>query len=438
MIAIRRGGLPERGARSSPNRCAARVTRRRSRPAADYPIVQLAGIDAQVFTDFLLHDMGPALARLGMSTAGGSLAGRNGAAQSACAHRTFLHDGRASSIEDAVLQHDGQRSEARGSVDHFRARPADRQVLFDYVERSDCARSRRKKDSDMRTTSFSVSDLSSRSSLPLLDSNGATGTDRARRRRFPKRCRNDRHARQRSPFEIASFLKASRIGPRTCPVGGWDAAAHRRHEGSWRKFARPTSGSRKRHRCRSPEFDFRGGRSLDDYLTELRQRRYEPLRRPGCHGQARNRAHRLRRRDPNLCRRLRKQAATGWLARSAAFAPSEKGSRLSAELWLYRTARSRRHRLGSRRRRRIALDSVLARDHPGRRRGSYLLCPERLRQIVVVTRRPPRSRTTWKKRRDGASMPRQDRRELSSTTPSWRRSRRIPAATWQVPRPSRS
>jgi len=47
-------------------------------------------------------------------------------------YRTFLHDGRATSVEDAILAHDG---EARGSAEAFRAlAAADRQALIEYVE----------------------------------------------------------------------------------------------------------------------------------------------------------------------------------------------------------------------------------------------------------------------------------------------------------------
>ena len=45
--------------------------------------------------------------------------------------KTFLHDGRARSIEEAILQHDG---EARVSVDRFRALPpADSAALLAFV-----------------------------------------------------------------------------------------------------------------------------------------------------------------------------------------------------------------------------------------------------------------------------------------------------------------
>src|SRR4030095_2977307 len=63
MIAIpRRESLPQRGAALfAQAKCdACHVPALKTR--ADYPIAALAGIDAPVFTDFLLHDMGDALA----------------------------------------------------------------------------------------------------------------------------------------------------------------------------------------------------------------------------------------------------------------------------------------------------------------------------------------------------------------------------------------
>src|SRR5262249_26272046 len=101
---------------------------------ADYPIAELAGIDAPVFTDLLLHDMGDALAD-GMTdgTAGprdwrtAPLIGRRFA-------RTFLHDARASSIEEAILLHKGPDSEAAESVQQFQGLADDeRRTLVDYV-----------------------------------------------------------------------------------------------------------------------------------------------------------------------------------------------------------------------------------------------------------------------------------------------------------------
>jgi|APLak6261675434_1056106.scaffolds.fasta_scaffold01379_5 CxxC motif-containing protein (DUF1111 family) len=104
------------------------------RTRADYPIPQLAGTDAPVFTDLLLHDMGPSLAD-----------GLNDGEASPREWRTapliglrfltaYLHDGRAADVETAVRLHGAEGSEARASVDAFAALPAaDREQLLTFI-----------------------------------------------------------------------------------------------------------------------------------------------------------------------------------------------------------------------------------------------------------------------------------------------------------------
>ena len=104
---------------------------------ADYPIPELAGIDAPVFTDMLLHDMGDTLSD---SVAGGN-EGQAGPRDWRTApliglrfDRVFLHDGRAATVEDAIGMHDAPGSEASGSIQLYDAlSAADRQTLLDYV-----------------------------------------------------------------------------------------------------------------------------------------------------------------------------------------------------------------------------------------------------------------------------------------------------------------
>ncbi|MFO0588805.1 MAG: di-heme oxidoredictase family protein [Polyangiaceae bacterium] len=98
---------------------------------ADYPIALLADKTVAVYTDFLLHDLGPDLAD-GMTDGvakGGDwrTAPLIGLRHSA----TFMHDGRATSIEDAILDHAG---EATDSVKRFSAlSAADRDALIRFV-----------------------------------------------------------------------------------------------------------------------------------------------------------------------------------------------------------------------------------------------------------------------------------------------------------------
>lgn len=103
------------------------------RTRADYPIKQIADIDAPVYTDLLLHDMGAELAD-GMTDGGAESSSywRTAPLIGMRFFRTFLHDGRATSVEEAILAHDG---EARGAADAFRAlATTDRETLLSFVE----------------------------------------------------------------------------------------------------------------------------------------------------------------------------------------------------------------------------------------------------------------------------------------------------------------
>lgn len=104
------------------------------RTRADYPIAQLAGVDAPVFTDFLLHDMGDDLAD-GLTDESATSREWRTAPLIGVRHVTaFLHDGRAPTLEDAILLHDGPGSEAATSVAAFRDLPyEDRAALIDFI-----------------------------------------------------------------------------------------------------------------------------------------------------------------------------------------------------------------------------------------------------------------------------------------------------------------
>jgi CxxC motif-containing protein (DUF1111 family) len=105
----------------------------------DYPIAELAGIDAEVYSDLLLHRMGSELAdglpsHPSVDGEADSFEWRTAPLLGLRFDRTFLHDGRASSIEEAVLMHRGAGSEANAAVDQFEAlSDADRQTLLEFV-----------------------------------------------------------------------------------------------------------------------------------------------------------------------------------------------------------------------------------------------------------------------------------------------------------------
>ena len=103
---------------------------------ADYPIALLAGIDAPVYTDLLLHDMGDTLAD-GLSGADFEATSREWRTSPLIALRFFkeyLHDGRAKSVEEAITMHDGPGSTASESVQLFQSlSPEDRTALVAFV-----------------------------------------------------------------------------------------------------------------------------------------------------------------------------------------------------------------------------------------------------------------------------------------------------------------
>jgi CxxC motif-containing protein (DUF1111 family) len=99
---------------------------------ASYPIAKLAGIDAPIYTDLLLHDMGAALAD-GMTDGGAtSQQWRTAPLIGLRFARNYLHDGRAHSVAEAVAAHDG---EAHGAAVAFQAlAPDDQHTLIQFIE----------------------------------------------------------------------------------------------------------------------------------------------------------------------------------------------------------------------------------------------------------------------------------------------------------------
>jgi CxxC motif-containing protein (DUF1111 family) len=132
-IAIpRRVGLTERGAALFEQTACAVCHVPALRTRADYPIAAIAGSDAPIYSDLLLHDMGAALAD-GMTDGGASpRAWRTAPLIGLRFLASYLHDGRAPSVEAAVLAHDG---EARDAALAFQALSEDdRRALIEFVE----------------------------------------------------------------------------------------------------------------------------------------------------------------------------------------------------------------------------------------------------------------------------------------------------------------
>jgi CxxC motif-containing protein (DUF1111 family) len=105
------------------------------RTRADYPLAPLADIDAPIYTDLLLHDLGDTRAD-GMVE--GQATGRDWRTAPLIGlrfNRVLMHDGIAATVEDAIAAHAGPGSEANGSVAAFEALgAADRALLLAFVQ----------------------------------------------------------------------------------------------------------------------------------------------------------------------------------------------------------------------------------------------------------------------------------------------------------------
>ncbi len=102
---------------------------------ADWPVPQIAGTDAPVFTDMLLHDMGEGFSDGLTDGLAGPSEWRTAPLVGLRHLRSYLHDGRAATVEDAVVAHGAAGSEALFSAERFAAlSDADRATLLAYVE----------------------------------------------------------------------------------------------------------------------------------------------------------------------------------------------------------------------------------------------------------------------------------------------------------------
>ena len=104
------------------------------RTRADWPTPQLAGIDAPVFTDLLLHDMGEGLADGQEEAAAGPRDFRTAPLIGLSYLPAYLHDGRAGTLRAAILAHGSPGSEAAATIQRFEALgAADQEALLAFV-----------------------------------------------------------------------------------------------------------------------------------------------------------------------------------------------------------------------------------------------------------------------------------------------------------------
>ncbi len=98
---------------------------------ADYPIPQLAGIDAAIYTDMLLHHWNSNFGDGMTDGEAESTQWRTAPLIGLRFNKSFLHDGSASSIEGAIVSHSGEAAET--AQRYMSLTPSDRKVLLDFV-----------------------------------------------------------------------------------------------------------------------------------------------------------------------------------------------------------------------------------------------------------------------------------------------------------------
>ncbi|MBL8950187.1 MAG: hypothetical protein JNK82_05385 [Myxococcaceae bacterium] len=137
MLAIPRRALsPDGRAAFEKARCdACHVPSLRTR--ADFPLAPLASVDAPVFTDLLLHDLGIGLAD-GLGAGDGTAGPREWRTAPLIGLRfskRYLHDSRAGTVSEAIEAHASEGSEANDSVARYRAlSDSERSLLITFVE----------------------------------------------------------------------------------------------------------------------------------------------------------------------------------------------------------------------------------------------------------------------------------------------------------------
>lgn len=107
----------------------------RLRTRDDYLIPQIAGVEAPVYTDLLLHDMGEGFED-GLPDGGARPGEWKTAPLMGLRHlRSYLHDGSAATVQAAIEAHDAPRSESAEVMDAWYAlSDADRARLLTFVE----------------------------------------------------------------------------------------------------------------------------------------------------------------------------------------------------------------------------------------------------------------------------------------------------------------
>lgn len=98
-------------------------------------MAQLRDVDAPIYSDLLLHEMGQLLADGLRDESAGPGEWRTAPLMGLRHQRTFMHDGRSTTILDAIEAHQGPASQANVSVEAFHAlTQEERAALVRFVE----------------------------------------------------------------------------------------------------------------------------------------------------------------------------------------------------------------------------------------------------------------------------------------------------------------
>ena len=92
-------------------------------------VAALDQVDFSPFSDFLLHDMGSLNDGIAQSGASGHEM-RSAPLWGARIRTSFLHDGRAKTLRNAILAHDGQGLAARNGFAQLNSRDQDKILAF--------------------------------------------------------------------------------------------------------------------------------------------------------------------------------------------------------------------------------------------------------------------------------------------------------------------
>ncbi len=130
----RREGLTERGGEllAATGCLDCHVNRYQTR--ADAAVGALAGIAADLYSDLLLHDLGTEAADGITDVQATGREWKTAPLVGLRFFKSYLHDGRAKTLDDAIRAHRGGGSEANDATDRYEALPeADRQLLLEHV-----------------------------------------------------------------------------------------------------------------------------------------------------------------------------------------------------------------------------------------------------------------------------------------------------------------